>query len=114
MKRKLSIAYMILLFIGLIYIFIYETVPNNGIGLMNLSAYVLIFVLIINYIISYFRGRGLIPIKILIVILTMFIVFMIVGIVEENFSIDALIGTIVLLPIIFIVLKEQILIEKNK
>ncbi len=114
MKRKLSIAYMILLFIGLIYIFIFETIPNNGIGLVNLSVYGLIFVIIVNYIISYFRGKGLIPIKILILILIMFIVFIIVGIVEENFSIDVLIGTIVLLPIIFIVLKEQVLTEKNK
>ncbi len=108
-KRIAAFIYMLLFLFLLVYVLIYKTIPKRGLGVQNTSFYLLMFLLVINYILDFTMDKAFLPRKILIVLIGIFFVFIIIGMFQNGLNIDSLIGVLIFLPMVYIIIKGQIL-----
>ncbi len=108
-KRIVAFIYMVLFLFLLVYVLIYKTIPKRGLGVQNTAFYLLMFLLVINYILDFIINKEFLPRKVLIVLTGIFFVFIIIAIFQMGLDIDSLIGVLIFLPVVYIIIKGQIL-----
>ncbi len=111
MKKAVSVIYSMMIFLVLIYVIINKTIPR-GINIKDIMVYILIFMLLVNYLISVLTKKELIPKKILSILLGVFILILIISLVSLVFNKFIAEGLLILCffaPLVFSILKNQII-----
>ncbi len=108
----ISILYMIIMFLLYTNALINTSIPK-GIGIIGILVYVIALTLLLNYILVFFIKKELIPKRILTVFIFFYVFSLIAELIDSKFDTDVVIALILFSPIVYIVVKQQILVDKN-
>ena len=102
----IGLLYVIILLVLQLYTFFSYSIPN-GTSFFDVLKYVFLTLLLINYIIDYFKEKTFFPKRIIITLLICFIVLATREFLDFNY--EALIGFIIILPFIVIIISKQLI-----